>query len=227
MLIAASEVARQDALAELIERAGMSAARATDGRDALKLFYRERPDAILLTLELPEVDGWEALAAIRQLSDVPVMTLGERDLETEKVRALRAGADDFLCEPYGKAEILARLEALLRRPRAAEVPDLFVDDFVMIDHGRHRVEVLGKEVELTPTEFKLLATFCHNPGQALTHAQLLALVWGEGQRDRREVKLYVSYLRRKLRAAGVEPVETVRGIGYRYRPRLAGAACLG
>jgi DNA-binding response OmpR family regulator len=227
VLIAMSDVAEQDALAELLESAGMSAARAGAGRDALHLFYRERPHAILLSLDLPDVDGWEALETIRELSDVPVMAVGERDLETEKVLALRAGADDFVCRPYGKAELLARLEALLRRPRAAEPPDLFVDDFVTIDHGRHRVEVRGNEVELTPTEFKLLSAFCHNAGQALTHAQLLSMVWGEGRRDRREVKLYVSYLRRKLRAAGVEPVETVRGIGYRYRPRLAGAACLG
>ncbi len=127
-----------------------------------------------------------------------------------------------MTKPFGRSEILARVEALLRRPRASATPAMFADDFVQIDHLRHEVEALGAKIVLTPTEFRMLAAFSRHAGQALSHSQLLELVWGEGQRDQREVKLYVSYLRRKLRAAGVEPIETVRGIGYRYRPHRVG-----
>ena len=98
---------------------------------------------------------------------------------------------------------------------------VLTDEFVEIDRVRHRCSVLGNEVALTPIEFRMLATFAENPGRVLGHGQLLELVWGDRIRERDEVKLYVSYLRRKLGgAADVDPVETVRGVGYRYRPRL-------
>jgi DNA-binding response OmpR family regulator len=205
-------------LVELLEEAGIRSSVAADGHAALRLFYSERPDTVVLALELPELSGWEVLATVRELSDVPVMIVAGGNNETEKVRALRAGADDFVSKPFSRAEILARIEGLLRRPRSGEAPAMFADDFVQIDHMRHEVEALGAKIVLTPTEFRMLAAFSRHAGQALSHSQLLDLVWGEGRRDRREVKLYVSYLRRKLRAAGVEPIETVRGIGYRYRP---------
>jgi DNA-binding response OmpR family regulator len=172
----------------------------------------------VLALELDELNGWEVLATVRELSDVPVLILADEDREAEKVKALRAGADDFVSKPFGPLELLAQIEVLLRRPRAGETPAMFADDFVQIDHLRHEVEALGKRIVLTPTEFRMLVAFSRHAGQALSHSQLLGLVWGEGQRDPREVKLYVSYLRRKLRVAGVEPIETVRGIGYRYQP---------
>jgi DNA-binding response OmpR family regulator len=220
VLIAEHDAAARRTVDDLLEGAGMRTATAIDGHEALRQFYAERPDAVVLALELPGLDGWEALATIRELSDVPVLVLAEEDREITKVRALRNGADDFMSKPFGRAEILARIEALLRRPRVVEdAPELFADDFVRIDHRRHEVEVLGREVRLTPTEFRMLAAFSQHAGQALTHSQLLTMVWGESHRERSEVKLYVSYLRRKLRSAGVEPVETVRGIGYRYRPR--------
>jgi DNA-binding response OmpR family regulator len=220
ILIAEGDATVQETIGALLGEAGMKIASAVDGHVALKQFYAERPDAVVLALDLPELDGWEALATIRELSDVPVLVLAVDDREIEKVRALRGGADDFMSKPFSRPEILARIEALLRRPRAAEeAPDLFMDDFVRIDHRGHEVEVLGRQVKLTPTEFRMLAAFTQHVGQALTHTQLLTMVWGESHRDSGEVKLYVSYLRRKLREAGVEPVETVRGIGYRYRPR--------
>jgi DNA-binding response OmpR family regulator len=218
VLIVEPDLAAGEALAGLIEEAGVRTAIATDGHEALQLFYAGRPDAVVLTLELPVLNGWEVLATVRELSDVPVLILADGDREADKVRALRAGANDFVSKPFGKPEILARIEVLLRHPRASKGPDMFADDFVQIDHLSHEVEALGAKIVLTPTEFRMLVAFSRHAGQALTHTQLLELVWGAGQRDRNEVKLYVSYLRRKLRAAGVEPIETVRGIGYRYRP---------
>ncbi len=221
VLIADGQNAARALLVELLGKAGMRAFAATDGRTALRQFYDERPDVVVLGLELAEPSGWKVLATVRELSDVPVLVLAERASETEKVRALRSGADDFICKPFGRTEIVARLEVLLRRPRTVDEPDVYADKFVRVDHRRHEVEVLDRAVALTPIEFRMLAAFCRHAGQALSHTQLLSTIWGDGERDPREVKLYVSYLRRKLRMAGVEPVETVRGIGYRYKPRPA------
>ncbi len=175
----------------------------------------------MLDVELPDADGLDILATIRALSDVPVIALTGVD-EEQRIAALRGGADDCVSKPAPDAELQARLEALLRRPRQGDLrPVVLTDEFVEIDRVRHRVSVLGNEVALTPIEFRMLATFAENPGRVLGHGQLLELVWGDRIRERDEVKLYVSYLRRKLGgAADVDPVETVRGVGYRYRPRL-------
>ena len=175
----------------------------------------------MLDVELPDADGLEILATIRALSDVPVIAL-TGTAEEQRIAALRGGADDCVSKPPPDAELQARLEALLRRPRQGDLrPVVLTDEFLEIDRVRHRVSVLGNEVSLTPIEFRMLATFAENPGRVLGHGQLLELVWGDRIRERDEVKLYVSYLRRKLGAAAeVDPVETVRGVGYRYRPRL-------
>jgi DNA-binding response OmpR family regulator len=205
----------------LLERAGIDLVEAAGGEQGLRAFYAERPDVVLLGHELPDADGLEVLAKIRELSDVPVLVLTELDEEADRVRVLRGGADDCVSGEVGAAEVLARIEAILRRPRSGEEPAVLNDGFVHLDRLTHRLEVLGVEVQLTPTEFRMLATFAERPGQVLGHGQLLDLVWGDGVREKNEVKLYVSYLRRKLGAAArVDPVETVRGIGYRYRPRL-------
>lgn len=219
VLVAEGDGAARRALAAALENSEMTVTDALDGWAALQAFYRERPDVVVLAAELAGAGGWTVLSRIRELSDVPVLMLADNASEAERVRALRAGADDFAAKPFGRSEMLARIEALLRRAGTAELADVFADDFLRIDHRRHEVEALDAKVELTPTEFRMLAAFCNHAGQALSHAQILSAVWGDDQRDQAEVKLYVSYLRRKLRAAGVEPVETVRGIGYRYKPR--------
>jgi DNA-binding response OmpR family regulator len=180
-----------------------------------------RPDLVLLDLDLGEIDAFDVLGTVRELSDVPVFALTAEPGEGERIRALRAGADDCVGNGTSEQEVLARIEALLRRTRSRpEMAAVLSDEFIHIDHPRHRVEVLGVEVSLTPIEFRMLAVFAENPGRVLGHGQLLDLVWGDRIRDKDEVKLYVSYLRRKLgEAAEVDPVETVRGVGYRYRPR--------
>jgi DNA-binding response OmpR family regulator len=213
----------------LSERARAEWVRADNGNDGLRAFYERQPDLVLLDIDLPDADGLDVLATIRALSDVPVIALTGSD-ERERIEALRAGADDCVSRPASDAELEARLEALLRRPRQGDTrPVVLTDEFVEIDRVRHRVAVLGNEVALTPIEFRMLATFAENPGRVLGHGQLLELVWGDRIRERDEVKLYVSYLRRKLNcAAGVDPVETVRGVGYRYRPRhIAATAAAG
>jgi DNA-binding response OmpR family regulator len=221
----------REALGAALNGAGIRLVNAPNARTGLKAFYAERPDVVVLGLGLRDDngdgDGFEVLARIRELSDVPVIAVaGSGSSGEERARALRAGADDCVTRPLGRSETAARIEALLRRSRANGEPSAVLeDDFLHIDRLRHRVEVLGVEVALTPTEFRMLATFAEHPGRVLDHGQLLELVWGDGIRERDEVKLYVSYLRRKLgRAARVNPIETVRGVGYRYRPRRSQAA---
>lgn len=219
-LVIGDDPAARDLLCALFQSTGIRLVTAADGGRGLRAFYEERPDLIVLELELPDIDGHEVLATIREMSEVPVIAITSHDGGAERAAVLRAGADDCVTRPFVGAEVLARVEALLRRsPPREEVRAVLEDEFVRIDRVRYRVDVLGSEVALTPTEFRMLSTFAENPGRVLGHGQLLELVWGGGFRDRDEVKLYVSYLRRKLGKAGVNPVETVRGIGYRYRPQ--------
>jgi DNA-binding response OmpR family regulator len=207
----------------LIERAGMMVIEATDGRAGLRAFYKSNPDLVILDVEMPELDGWQVLDRIRELSEVPVMMLTARADELDKVRGLREGADDYLTKPIARQELVARIEALLRRAGGGTpTAEVHADELLEIDFPQRRVAVHEHHVELTPTEFKLIAAFARHPNQVLSHDQLLEMVWGDAAgHSPQQVKLYVGYLRRKIRdAAGVEPIETVRGFGYRYSPTL-------
>jgi DNA-binding response OmpR family regulator len=212
-------------LGELLRRAGYDVAEAESGKAGLRQFYASPPDLVLLDVSMPELDGWETLERIRDLSEVPVMMLTARAGELEKVRGLKGGADDYVTKPFGRQELLARVEALLRRsgPRPEE-PATYGDSVVTIDFAQREVTVNGTKVPLTPLEFKLLVAFVRHPNQVLSHEQLLELVWGDALTgSRARAKLYVGYLRQKLAAAGADDslIETVRGFGYRYRPSAA------
>ncbi len=206
-------------LRELLQRAGFEVLEEANGRAALRTFHAGRPDLVVLDVAMPELSGWETLERIRELSDVPVLMLTAKDAEADRVRGLRSGADDYVTKPFAKDELLARVEALLRRaaPRD-EAPISYGDAFIAVDFVQRTVSVRGEEVALTPLEYSLLAAFVRHPNQVLSHDQLLELAWG-GNVDvsRDQVKLYVGYLRRKLGAEGDAPIETVRGFGYRYR----------
>jgi DNA-binding response OmpR family regulator len=206
---------------ELLERRGFAVAEAKDGREALQEFYSGRPDLVILDVSMPGMDGWATLERIRELSDVPVVMLTARSAELEKTRGLRAGADDYVTKPFGRQELLARIEALLRRARPREAAaESYSDPFVSIDFAQREVNAGGQAVELTPLEFKLLTAFVRHPNQVLSHEQLLDLVWGGTDASREQVKLYVGYLRKKLSPGAPEetPIETRRGFGYAYRP---------
>ena len=190
------------------------------GREGLRVLFDRHPDLVVLDVGLPDLDGWAVLERIREVSEVPVLLLTAQGGELQKVRGLRGGADDYMTKPFGRQELVARCEALLRRSGVGRTTtvDVLEDGFLRIDFGEHRVLARGKEVALTPLEFRLLAALARHPGRLLTHDQLLEMVWNENHIDGRDrVKLYVGYLRRKLlAAAGSEPIETVRGMGYRY-----------
>jgi len=210
---------------ELLQRAGLEVEQAGDGRAGLRAFHQSQPDLVLLDVSMPDLDGWQTLERIRDLSDVPVMMLTARGAELERVRGLQAGADDYMVKPFGRQELVARVQALLRRARSSggdERQATYADDRITIDFAQRSVEYDGQEVALTPLEFKLLSAFVRHPRQVLSREQLLELVWGNayGVSDD-QVKLYVGYLRRKLDPEQPErvPIETVRGFGYRYQSR--------
>jgi DNA-binding response OmpR family regulator len=207
-------------LRELLERAGYSVEEAADGRSALKQLFAKPPALVILDVTMPDLDGYQTLERVRDLSDVPVLMLTARSQELEKVRGLAAGADDYVAKPFGRQELLARVQALLRRTGGkSEVIETYADDFLQIDYGQRRVVANGREVQLTPLEFKLLAAFVQHPGQVLSRDQLLELVWGDPYGvSGDQVKLYVGYLRKKLApdAPDGARIETVRGFGYRY-----------
>src|SRR5436305_3330250 len=206
----------------LLERAGAVVFEAPDGRDGLREFHAHRPDLVILDVSMPEIDGWQMLDRIRDMSEVPVLMLTARADELERVRGLQAGADDYVVKPFGRQELVARVQALLRRAsRGApkEESGTYGDAYLAVDWSQARVTVRDRDVKLTPLEFRLLSTFVRNPRQVLSRDQLLELVWGDAYGVAGDqVKLYVGYLRRKLDPEQPEsvPIETVRGFGYRY-----------
>jgi DNA-binding response OmpR family regulator len=220
VLVVDDEADIRGLLRDLLERSGHTVVEAADGREGVRLFHVEQPDLVILDVSMPGFDGWQTLERIRELSAVPVLMLTARTQEMDKVRGLRAGADDYITKPFGRQELLARVEAHLRRkPETEPTETAYADDHVTIDFAQRAVQAGGVDVALTPLEFKLLTTFVRNPNQVLSHEQLLRLVWGDARGGAREqVKLYVGYLRRKLRDRpdGESPIETVRGFGYRY-----------
>lgn len=214
---------------DLLERAGYRVSQAGDGRTGLRIFHERRPDLVVLDISMPELDGFQALERIRDLSDAPVLMLTAHNTELERVRGLKAGADDYLGKPFGRQELLARVEALLRRTRDPddEGEAVYSDELLEIDFARRGVTVRGRQVSLTPLEFRLLGALVRHADQVLSSDQLLEQAWGDVDgRSPDQVKLYISYLRRKLSGGASEPapIETVRGFGYRYRPAIRSAA---
>ena len=206
-------------LSVLLRRAGLQVLEAADGRSGLRLLHERQPDCVIVDIGLPDIDGWQVLGRIRDVTDVPVMILTARHLEAEKVRGLQAGADDYLTKPFGNLELIARVRALLCRAHSTEPVDVYVDELLVVDPASHRVAVEGREVELTAIEFRLLHGLIRSAPQVLSPVQLLEMAWsdptGTGP-DR--VKYVVHRLRRKMGFVNAEtsPIRAVRGVGYTY-----------
>jgi two-component system KDP operon response regulator KdpE len=201
---------------------GFSVLVSTTGADALDILQTEQPDIALVDLMLPSVDGFELCREMRARSSLGIIVVSARGGETDKVRALNLGADDFLVKPFGIEELLARIHATLRRSRPSPVDDsaasVFVAGDVVIDLDAQLVTVAGERVHLTPTEFALLRELVAEAGKVVPHARLLRRVWGPGYATETEyTRVYVRRLRTKLELPGAPPlIVTEPRIGYRF-----------
>lgn len=202
-----------------LEASGYDVLAAGDGSEALRQSAAMAPDLVILDLGLPDTDGKDVLARLRQWSSVPVIVLSARDDEREKIETLDLGANDYVAKPFGIGELLARVRAALRTDRqdGAE-PSSHVVGPISIDVAQHRVELAGEAVKLTPKEFDLLLYLVQNRGRVLTHKQLLAKIWGPAHgEDTQYLRVFIGQLRQKLEADTANPslILTEPGVGYR------------
>jgi DNA-binding response OmpR family regulator len=202
-----------------LERANYDCRDANNGRAGLRLFYETRPDLVLLDLSLPEMDGWQLCERIREVSQVPIIMLTAVGEEAAKVRGLQMGADDYITKPFGFPELLARVEAVLRRMRASgQSHEVYRQGDLQLDHQAHRATLGDSDLKLTPTEYRLLAFMMQHPGQLLTHRQILEGVWGQAYAgDIDSLRIYIRSLRKKLEnESGLHYIATEHGLGYRF-----------
>jgi two-component system, OmpR family, response regulator MprA len=220
ILVADDEPAVRDALARALKLEGYEVELAGDGEEAVVAAGLRAPDAIVLDVLMPRLDGIAACRRLRDLGDrTPVLMLTARDAVSDRVAGLDAGADDYLVKPFALEELLARLRALLRRTASADTDELLRHADLELDPNGHTVRRARRAIELTRTEFLLLELFLRHPRQVLTRSQIFERVWGyDFGPASNSLEVYVGYLRRKLEAAG-EPrlLQTVRGVGYVLR----------
>jgi two-component system KDP operon response regulator KdpE len=192
---------------------------AADGEAALDLAARHHPDAVVLDLGLPGIDGVDVIAGLRGWSRVPIVVLSARDGEPDKVAALDAGADDYVTKPFGMDELLARLRAALRRATPAEEDAVIETPDFTIDLATKRVTRGEEEIRLTPTEWNLVELLVRNPGKLVSYRQLLREVWGPGyEKETHYLRVFMAHVRRKLEPEPSQPryFHTEAGMGYRF-----------
>jgi two-component system KDP operon response regulator KdpE len=206
-------------LTPALAASGFVTLRAERGDEALRLAASRAPDAILLDLGLPDMDGHEVLAKLREFTEVPIIILSARDREVDKIAALDAGADDYVEKPFGLGELLARIRTALRhrlRQDNAEKP--LVVGGLTIDPVAHRVTVDGEILPLTKREHALLSLLARNRGRVLTHRQILTAIWGHAHtEDVAYLRVYIGQLRKKLGESFAALIITEPGVGYRLR----------
>ncbi len=205
-----------------LEAEGCRVIMADNGRKALEKVREDMPDAVLLDIMMPGLDGFETLRRLREFSAVPVIYLTAKDQEEDRIRGLELGADDYISKPFSHRELVSRLRAVLRRhyvmPTQA-VSTTKIDDRLTVDFDRREVLVNGERISLRPTEYRLLYHLVQNAGFVMPHETLLAKVWGPEYRDESHyLRLYVTYLRQKIEEDPADPkyILTERGVGYRF-----------
>jgi DNA-binding response OmpR family regulator len=205
-----------------LELEGYRVIEAHNGLEALEKARTDLPDLIVLDVMMPELNGFDTLEMLREVSSVPVIMLTVRADEEDKVRGLELGADDYVTKPFGAREFVSRVKAVLRRTQGPVAPEeavLQIDDRLSIDFNSREVIVEGQRIKLRPTEFRLLYHLIENAGWVVPHETLLAKVWGyEYQEEIQYLRLYVTYLRQKIEPDPSHPVYilTERGVGYRF-----------
>lgn len=206
-----------------LELEGFRVVRAANGYEALEKAAREMPDLVVLDIMMPDIDGFETLEKLRDISAIPVIFLSAKGEEVDRIRGLDLGADDYITKPFGPRELVSRIRAVLRRTEpatAAAGSEIAVDDELRINFDQRKVIVRGKEVRLRPTEYRLLYQLVTNAGKLMTHEMLLSRVWGTEYRDEDQyVRLYVTYLRQKIEKDPKNPryILSERGLGYRFK----------
>ena len=206
------------ALRPALAAAGHHVRVATDGNEAIAGVAIEAPDVVLLDLGLPDMDGKEAIRAIRKTSNVPIIVISARHQEAEKIAALDEGADDYVDKPFEIGELLARIRAAFRRSAAQKkAVRVFEAGPLRIDYATRDVWLMGEHVKLSPKEFNLLRTLAQSAGHVVTHRRLLAAGWGRSGADHQYLRVYMGLLRQKLEADPSEPqlLLTEPGVGYR------------
>jgi two-component system, OmpR family, KDP operon response regulator KdpE len=206
------------ALRVILRDAGYEALPASTGEEALDVAAVARPDAAIIDLVLPDIDGIELCRRLREWTDMPLIVLSAVGDEDAKVRALAAGADDYVTKPFGPRELVARLEANLRRIEPDRQESVITSGALEVDLASHTVRLNGEEVHLTPTEFGLLAQLARNRGRLMTHHDLLVGVWGHGYaEDTQVLRAHIANLRRKIEPpGGPKYIRTDPGVGYRF-----------
>ncbi len=208
-----------------LEPSGYKILTATDGEQAIETIEREMPDLVILDLMLPKMDGYEVCRRVREFSTVPVIMLTARSAQVDLIHGFEVGADDYLTKPFAVTELLMRVQAVLRRSKWPEeilTRQGFKAGPIEIDFAQHRVTTDGKEVKLTPTEYRLLAYLASNANRVITHRELLRAVWGPEYGEESEyLRVYMRYLRQKLEPDPSDPryLLTQLGAGYMlYQP---------
>jgi two-component system KDP operon response regulator KdpE len=205
-----------------LESRGYEVLAAMNGAEALKTFEMELPDLVILDIMMPKMDGFEVCRRLREWSQVPIVMLSARGDESDKVKCLDLGADDYITKPFGASELIARIGAVLRRTKeGAAIPTqpFFTSGDLKINFAQRKVTIADKEVKLTPTEYNLLQEFVLNAGKVLTYTHLLNKVWGPEYRDEREyLHVFIGRLRTKLEnnPANPEHIVTVSSVGYQF-----------
>lgn len=198
---------------------GFSVAEASSGETGLDEAALQTPDLIILDVMLPDMTGLDVCKKLREWSDIPIIVLSVRSSEQDKISILNAGADDYLVKPFGMGELIARIQAALRRYRREKTEQsVFTLNGLTVDLAKRQVRLDGAEVHLTPLEYELLHLFINNPNRVLTHSFLLNRVWGEKE-DLQTLRVHVGNLRRKIEPMGGRPtlILTEPGVGYRFK----------
>lgn len=205
-----------------MELEGYQVIEADNGLRALEQIRQHTPDLVVMDVMMPEMDGFETLKLLREISTVPVVLLTVRADEEDKIHGLGLGADDYVTKPFSPRELSSRVAAVLRRADWPAPPPrtiLMIDDRLSVDFNRHQVIVDGERIELRPTEYRLLNHLIQNAGWVVPHDTLLAKVWGYEYRDETHyLRLYINYLRKKIEIDPANPkyILTERGVGYRF-----------
>lgn len=210
-------------IGEYLEGEGFQVVTADRGTKALKRFYDERPDLVVLDLMMPGMDGWEVCARLRELSDTPVILLSAKSSESDKLRGFRLGVDDYVTKPFSLAELTARIQAVLARVAADDPQEggTFRVGPLTVDTRRREAALNDEPISLTPTEFRLLSALARRAGAAISQEDLLTEVWGDyRQKGGSALRRYVWFLRQKIEEDPNQPklLVTVRGYGYRLEP---------